>query len=177
MFDKLSEDQRQELNIVREENNLFITGHSDWLGRTIAFYQVFFQQGRVALGKWCIGPQKGHPRTPAGWSFFVQFPGLIFSAWRWSSPATSASMFSVFLDYILRVCQSLLDSFLYQGKLHWFLHLLIKECCFRVRATVRVDTNPNPNITLTLEQDSLKTRDRPRFRPRAGRDPSFYWHR
>ena len=26
MFDKLSEDQRQELNIVREENNLFITG-------------------------------------------------------------------------------------------------------------------------------------------------------
>ena len=43
MFDKLSEDQRQELNIVREENNLFITGHSDWLGRTIAFYQVFFQ--------------------------------------------------------------------------------------------------------------------------------------
>ena len=51
MFDKLSEDQRQELNIVREENNLFITGQSDWLGRTIAFYQVFFQQGRVALGK------------------------------------------------------------------------------------------------------------------------------
>ena len=26
MFDKLSEDQGQELNIVREENNLFITG-------------------------------------------------------------------------------------------------------------------------------------------------------
>ena len=56
MFDKLSEDQRQEMNIVPEENNLFITGHSDWLGRTIAFYQVLFQQGRVALGKWCIGP-------------------------------------------------------------------------------------------------------------------------
>ena len=37
MFDKLSEDQRQELNIVREENNLFITGHSDWLGRTDSF--------------------------------------------------------------------------------------------------------------------------------------------
>ena len=27
----------------------FVNG--DWLGRTIAFYQVFFQQGRVALGK------------------------------------------------------------------------------------------------------------------------------
>ena len=39
------------------------------LGRPIAFYQVFFQQGRVALGKWCIGPQKGHLRTP-GMKFF-----------------------------------------------------------------------------------------------------------
>ena len=103
----------------------FALSNCDWLGRTTAFYQVFFQQGRVALGKWCIGPQKGHPRTPAGWSFFVQFPGLIFSAWRWSGPATSASMFSVFLDYILRVCQSFLDSFLYLGKLHWFLYLLL----------------------------------------------------
>ena len=103
----------------------FALSNCDWLGRTIAVYQVFFQQGRVALGKWCIGPQKGHPRTPAGWSFFVQFPGLIFSAWRWSGPATSASMFSVFLDYILRVCQSLWDSFLYLGKLHWFLYLLL----------------------------------------------------
>ena len=40
------------------------------LGRTIAFYQVFFQQGRVALSKWGIGPQKGHLRTP-GMEFFV----------------------------------------------------------------------------------------------------------
>ena len=37
MLIKLSEDQRQELNVVREENNLFITGHSDWLGRTDSF--------------------------------------------------------------------------------------------------------------------------------------------
>ena len=29
------------------------------------------------------------------------------------------------LDYILRVCQSLRDSFLYLGKLHWFLYLLL----------------------------------------------------
>ena len=34
-------------------------------------------------------------------------------------------MFLVFLDYILRVCQSLCDSFLYVGKLHWFLYLLL----------------------------------------------------
>ena len=29
----------------------FALANCDWLGRTIAFYQVFFQQGRVALGK------------------------------------------------------------------------------------------------------------------------------
>ena len=29
----------------------FALTNCDWLGRTIAFYQVFFQQGRVALGK------------------------------------------------------------------------------------------------------------------------------
>ena len=39
--------------------------------------------------------------------FFVQCPGLIFVVARWSGPATSASIFSAFLDYILRVCQSL----------------------------------------------------------------------
>ena len=43
------------------------------LGWTIAFYQVFFQQGRVALGKWCIGPQKGHLRTPER-EFFCTVP-------------------------------------------------------------------------------------------------------
>ena len=102
----------------------FALANCDWLGRTIAFYQVFFQQDRVALGKWCIGPQKGRLRTP-GMNFFVQCPGLIFLAARWSGPAASASIFSVCLDYILRVCQSLWDSFLYLGKLNWFLYLLL----------------------------------------------------
>ena len=51
----------------------FALANYDWLGRTIAFYQVFFQQGRVALGKWCIGLQKGHPRTP-GMDFFGKVP-------------------------------------------------------------------------------------------------------
>ena len=32
---------------------------------------------------------------------------------------------TVCLDHILRVCQSLWDSFLYLGKLHWFLYLLL----------------------------------------------------
>ena len=51
----------------------FALANCDWLGRKIAFYQVFFQQGRVALGKWCIGLQKGHPRTP-GMDFFGKVP-------------------------------------------------------------------------------------------------------
>ena len=57
--------------------------------------------------------------------FFVQCPGLMFLAARWSGPAASASIFSVCLDYILRVCQSLWDSFLYLGKLDWFLYLVL----------------------------------------------------
>ena len=44
---------------------------------------------------------------------------------RWSGPATSASTFLAFLDYILRVCQSLRDSLFYLGKLRWFLYLLL----------------------------------------------------
>ena len=32
---------------------------------------------------------------------------------------------SVWIIYILRVCQSLWDSFLYLGKLYWFLYLLL----------------------------------------------------
>ena len=64
-------------------------------------------------------PRKINPGHP-GWIFFVQCPGLIFLAARWSGPAISASIFSVFLDYTLRVCKSLRDSFFYLGKLHWF---------------------------------------------------------
>ena len=104
----------------------FPLANCDWLGRTIAFYQVFFQQGRVAL-IWANDvsvPRKVTSGLPR-WNFLVQCPGLFFLAARWSGPAASASIFSVCLDYILRVCQSLWDSFLYLGKLHWFLYLLL----------------------------------------------------
>ena len=57
--------------------------------------------------------------------FFVQCPGFIFLAARLYGSAASASIFSVCLDYLLRVCQSLWDSFLYLEKLHWFLYLLL----------------------------------------------------
>ena len=73
-------------------------------------------------------PRKGARKVTSGlpgWIFFVQCPGFIFLAACWSGPAASASIFSVCLDCILRVCQSLWDSFLYLGKLHWFIYLLL----------------------------------------------------
>ena len=55
----------------------------------------------------------------------VQCPGLICLAALCSGPATSARRLSAFLDYVLLVVDSLLDSFLYLGKLHWFLYLML----------------------------------------------------
>ena len=56
--------------------------------------------------------------------FFLYSAQASFS-WPCVDLARSASIFSVCLDYILRVCQSLWDSFLYLGKLNWFLYLLL----------------------------------------------------
>ena len=125
MFDKLSEDQRQALNIVREGHNLFITGQGGAARKNNCLLSSIFPAGEGGFGQMMYrSPGWSAPGLP-GWNFFVQCPGLIFLAARWSGPATSASIFSVCLDYILRVCQSLWDSFLYLGKLHWFLYLLL----------------------------------------------------
>ena len=48
--------------------------------------------------------ERSTPDTRDGY-VFVQCPGFIFLAARWSGTATSASIFSAILDYILRVCQ------------------------------------------------------------------------
>ena len=124
MFDKLSEDQRQALNIVREGHNLFITGQGGTAGKNNCLLLSIFLAGEGGFGQMMYRSPEGHLRTP-GMDFFVQCPGLISLAARWSGPAASASIFLVCLDYILRVCQSLWDSFLYLGKLHWFLYLLL----------------------------------------------------
>ena len=55
------------------------------------------QLGRFTLGQWCTVSHRGNP----GWSWFFT---VVYS----------------FLDSLLRVSQSLLNSFLYLGKLHWF---------------------------------------------------------
>ena len=55
------------------------------------------QLGRFTLGQWCTVSHRGNP----GWSWFFT---VVYS----------------FLDSLLRVSQSLLNSFLYLGKLQWF---------------------------------------------------------
>ena len=67
-------------------------------------------------------PERSAQDTRAG--FFLYSAQSPFS-WPRVDPATSANIFSAFLYYILRVCQSLRDSFFYQGKLHWFLYLML----------------------------------------------------
>ena len=133
MFDRLSWDQRQVLNIVREGHNVFITGWVERLGRSIAFYQVFFQQGRVALGKWCFGPQKGHLRTP-GMDFFctVPRPHFLDRAFIWPG---------YFGEHVLGLSglyPSSLSKFVgfvsLSAKASWFLYLLLS--CYPILCAV-----------------------------------------
>ena len=84
-----------------------------------------FPAGEGGLGHMTYRSLERSPQDSRDGFFFVQCPGFIFLAARWSGPAASASIFSVCLDCILRVFQSLWDSFLYLGKLHWFLYLLL----------------------------------------------------
>ena len=47
MFDRLSEDQRQVLNIVREGHNIFITGQGGTARKNNCLLSSIFKQGRV----------------------------------------------------------------------------------------------------------------------------------
>ena len=118
MFDKLSEDQRQALNIVREGHNLFMTGQGGTARQNSCLLSSIFPVGEGGFGQMMYRSLERSPQDPRDGIFFVQCPGLMFLAACWAGPAASASVFSVCFDYILRVCQSLWDSFLYLGKLY-----------------------------------------------------------
>ena len=118
MFDRLSEDQRQVLNIDPEGHNVFITGQGGTARKNNCLLSSIFPAGEGGFGQMMYRSQERSPQDSREVFFFVQCPGLIFLAARWSGLATSASMFSVFLDNILRVCQSLWDPFVYLVKLH-----------------------------------------------------------
>ena len=69
-------------------------------------------------------PRKVTPGLPRDEVFFtVPRPHFLGLALIW--PGYFGEHVLGLLDYILRVCQSLWDSFLYLGKLHWFLYLLL----------------------------------------------------
>ena len=55
----------------------------------------------------------------------VPRPQFLGRALIWPGYFGEHIIFSAFLDYILRVCQSLRDSFFCLGELHWFLYLLL----------------------------------------------------
>ena len=68
--------------------------------------------------------------------FFVQCPGLIFLATRWSGPAASASIFSAILDYIIvKVCRirfSISESFIGFYIYYYYPITTILTCLFFV---------------------------------------------
>ena len=78
MFDRLSEDQRQALNIVREGHNIFIIGQGGTARMNNCLLSSIFQQGRVALGKWCIGPAERSPQDSRD-GFFLYSAQASFS--------------------------------------------------------------------------------------------------
>ena len=90
---------------------------------------MYFQQGWLTLLKLYVSvPRKVNPGHP-GWIFFLCSAQALFSWPRfdlaWLFRRAYSDLFSAILDYILRVCQSLRDSFFYLGKLHWYLYLLL----------------------------------------------------
>ena len=77
---------------------------------------MYFQQGGLTLLKLYVSvPRKVNPGHP-GWPRFDL---------AWLFRRAYSDLFSAILDYILRGCQSLRDSFFYLEKLHWYLYLLL----------------------------------------------------
>ena len=77
--------------------SLFWLAHGFYFGDSRLPSNKCYQRGRFTLGQWC---PVSHTESP-GWSWLST---VVYS----------------FLDSLLRVSQSLLNSFLYLGKLHWF---------------------------------------------------------
>ena len=89
---------------------------------------MYFQQGWLTLVKLCIGPlERSTQDTRNGFFCTVPRPHILGRALIWPGYFGEhiLGLFRLFLDYILRVCQTLRNSFFYLGKLHWFLYLLL----------------------------------------------------
>ena len=73
MFDRLSEDQRQVLNIVREGHNIFITGQGGTARKNNCLLSSIFSAGEGGFGQMMYRSPEGHLRTP-GMEFFCTVP-------------------------------------------------------------------------------------------------------
>ena len=81
MFDRLSEDQRQVLNIVGEGHNIFITGQDGTARKNNYLLSSIFSAGKGGLGQMMYRSPEGHLRTPR-MEFFCTVPSLISFAAR-----------------------------------------------------------------------------------------------
>ena len=77
MFDRLSEDQLQVLNIVREGHNIFITGQDGTARKNNYLLSSIFLAGEGGFGQMMYRSPEGHLRTPR-MEFFCTVPRPYF---------------------------------------------------------------------------------------------------
>ena len=82
MFDRLSEDQRQALNVVREGHNIFITGQGGTARKNNCLLSSIFSAGWGGFGRMMYRSPERSPQDSRDGFFFVQCPGLIILAAR-----------------------------------------------------------------------------------------------
>ena len=109
MFDRLSEDQRQALNIVREGHNLFITGQGGTARKNNCLLLSIFPAGEGGFGQMMYRCPKGSPQDSRD-DFFLYSAQASFS---WSRVhlarllrrAYSRSVWIIFFEFV-KVCGS-----------------------------------------------------------------------
>ena len=124
MFDRLSEDQRQVLNIVGEGHNIFITGQDGTARKNNYLLSSIFSAGKGGFGQMMYRSPEGHLRTP-GMEFFCTVPRPHFLGRALIWPGCFGEHILGLFGLYSSSLSSLWDSFLYLGKLHWFLYLLL----------------------------------------------------
>ena len=107
MFDKLSEDQRQALNIVREGHNLFITGQGGTARKNNCLLLSIFPAGEGGFGQIMYWSRERSPQVPCD-GIFLYSAQASFS-WprvdlaRLLRRAYSRSVWIIFFEFV-KVC-------------------------------------------------------------------------
>ena len=107
MFDKLSEDQRQALNIVREGHNLFMTGQGGTARQNSYLLSSIFPVGEGGFGQMMYRSLERSPQNPQGRIFLYNAQASFF--WprvdlaRLLRQAYSRSVWIIFFEFV-KVC-------------------------------------------------------------------------